>query len=136
MNSGKNSRSLRPVISRAAIFAMGTPVALENFLRMHTIVPGEGIIGRAWETRQAMHITDMSAAPELAPLRDTSLAITSAMVTPLLYAKQNMGVLAVANGAMSMPFSASDFVVSQAPQATGAPEAAPAESDTAAAAVG
>ena len=30
MFSGRNSRSLRPVISRAAIFAMGTPVAFET----------------------------------------------------------------------------------------------------------
>ena len=31
MFSGKNSRSLRPVIKRAAIFARGTPVALETY---------------------------------------------------------------------------------------------------------
>src|SRR5678815_825390 len=33
------------------------------------------------------------------------------MMAPLLYGRQNMGVLAVANGPMSPPFSASDFVV-------------------------
>ena len=33
------------------------------------------------------------------------------MVTPLLYGKQNMGVLALGNGPMSAPFSPSDFVV-------------------------
>jgi phosphoserine phosphatase RsbU/P len=91
--------------------ATSTPAALENYSRMHTVAPGEGIIGRAWETRQAMHITDASAAPELLPLRNSSLGVTSAMVTPLLYGKQNMGVLALANGPMSPPFTASDFVV-------------------------
>lgn len=91
--------------------AASTPLALESYMRMHTVAPAEGIIGRAWETRQAMHITDVSAAPELLPLRETSLAVTSAMITPLLYGKQNMGVLALANGPMSAPFSASDFVV-------------------------
>jgi sigma-B regulation protein RsbU (phosphoserine phosphatase) len=91
--------------------AASTSVALESYLRMHTIAPGEGVIGRAWETRQAMHITDLSAAPELVALRDTSLAVTSALITPLLYGKQNMGVLALANGPMSAAFTASDFVV-------------------------
>ena len=33
------------------------------------------------------------------------------MVTPLLYGKQNMGVLALGNGPMSAPFTQSDFVV-------------------------
>jgi sigma-B regulation protein RsbU (phosphoserine phosphatase) len=33
------------------------------------------------------------------------------MVTPLLYGKQNMGVLALGNGSNSPPFSPSDFVV-------------------------
>jgi sigma-B regulation protein RsbU (phosphoserine phosphatase) len=42
---------------------------------------------------------------------ETALGTASVMVTPLLYGRQNMGVLAVANGPMSPPFSASDFVV-------------------------
>src|SRR5260370_5601913 len=33
------------------------------------------------------------------------------MVAPLLYAKQNMGVLALANSRMGAPFSQNDFVV-------------------------
>src|SRR5213082_1447598 len=33
------------------------------------------------------------------------------MATSLLYGKQNMGVLAVSNGPMGAPFTASDFVV-------------------------
>ena len=35
------------------------------------------------------------------------------MIGPLLYGNQNLGVLAVANGPMSTPFSPSDFVVFQ-----------------------
>ena len=31
MFSGRNSRSLRPVIRRAAIFASGTPVAFDTY---------------------------------------------------------------------------------------------------------
>src|SRR3954454_9075322 len=27
-----------------------TPVALESYVRLHTVIPGEGVIGRAWQT--------------------------------------------------------------------------------------
>lgn len=88
-----------------------TPATLENHLRINAIAPGDGIIGRVWQTREPACLTDLANAPEFAALRGTSLGINSAMVTPLLYGKQNMGVLAVGNGAGTTPFTASDFVV-------------------------
>ena len=91
--------------------AATTPAALESYLRLHTIPPGEGIVGRVWQTREPVCLTDLANAPELAALRGTSLGATSVMVTPLLYGKQNMGVLALGNGPMSAPFTSSDFVV-------------------------
>ena len=91
--------------------AAATPVALESFLRLHNILLGEGVIGRAWQTGQPVYLNELSQAPELAKLRDTSLATASVMVAPLLYGKQNMGVLALGNGPMGAPFTQSDFVV-------------------------
>ncbi|HYJ06193.1 MAG TPA: GAF domain-containing SpoIIE family protein phosphatase [Chthoniobacterales bacterium] len=91
--------------------AAADPAALENFIRLHAIPPGEGIIGRVWQTRDPVSLSDLSHAPELAGLRGTSLGAASVMVTPLLYGKQNMGVLALGNGPTSPSFSASDFVV-------------------------
>ncbi len=91
--------------------ASTTPVALESYLRTHAIGVDEGIIGHAWKGGQPIHLADLAGAPELAKLRDTTLGTTSVMVTPLLYGKQNMGVLALGNGPMSAPFTQSDFVV-------------------------
>jgi sigma-B regulation protein RsbU (phosphoserine phosphatase) len=88
-----------------------TPVALESFLRLHSVVPGEGLLGRVWQTGQAVTLNELAEAPELAKLRESSLATASIMAAPLLYGKQNMGVLAVANGPMGTPFTQSDFVV-------------------------
>jgi len=88
-----------------------TPVALESFLRLHTVISGEGVLGRVWQTGQAVCLNDLSEAPELAKLRDSALATASIMAAPLLYGKQNMGVLALGNGRMGAPFSQSDFVV-------------------------
>ena len=89
----------------------GTPVALENFLRVHNIGNGEGVLGRVWQTATPLCLNEFSEALELATLRDSSLGATSVMVAPLLYAKQNMGVLALANSRMGSPFSQNDFVV-------------------------
>ncbi|HEY8834185.1 MAG TPA: GAF domain-containing SpoIIE family protein phosphatase [Chthoniobacterales bacterium] len=91
--------------------AASNQAALESYLRLHAIPPGEGIIGRVWQTREPVLLTDLANAPELAGLRGTSLGATSVMVTPLLYGKQNMGVLALGNGPSSPSFTPSDFFV-------------------------
>jgi sigma-B regulation protein RsbU (phosphoserine phosphatase) len=91
--------------------AASTPVALESFLRLHTIPMGEGVIGRAWQTGQPVCLNDFSEAPEMARLRDSSFGTCSLLVAPLLYGKQNMGILVLGNGPKGTPFSQSDFVV-------------------------
>src|SRR5947209_5976164 len=91
--------------------AAADSMILESYLRLHAIPPGEGIIGGVWQTREPLLLTDLAHAPELAGLRGTSLGAASVMVTPLLYGKQNMGVLALGNGPSSPSFTSSDFVV-------------------------
>ena len=91
--------------------AAAAPVALESYLRLHSVPLGEGGIGRVWQTKQSVCLNELSEAPELAKLRDTSFGTASMMISALLYGKQNMGVLALANGPMGAPFSQSDFVV-------------------------
>ncbi|MDQ2868115.1 MAG: SpoIIE family protein phosphatase [Verrucomicrobiota bacterium] len=88
-----------------------TPIALEGFLRLHPALPGEGLIGRVWQTSEPLFLADTRDVPELARLKDTPLATSSVLATPLLYGKQNLGVLAVANGPLGTPFTQSDFIV-------------------------
>ena len=91
--------------------AAASSVALESFLRLHTLGKGEGLLGQVWENGNPVCANEFSQAPELAKLRDSSFGASSVMVAPLLYAKQNMGVLAVANSRIGAPFSQNDFVV-------------------------
>src|SRR5438094_4135423 len=49
--------------------AAAAPIALESFLRLHTISPGERLIGRVWQTGQSGCLTEFSAAPQLAKSR-------------------------------------------------------------------
>src|SRR5438270_7593005 len=91
--------------------AAANPVALESFIKLHTIPVGEGLLGSVWQTATPVCSNEFSDAPELARLRDSSLGASSVMVAPLLYAKQSMGVLALANSRMGAPFSQNYFVV-------------------------
>ena len=91
--------------------AATSPAALDSYLRSHPINAHEGLVGRVWQSGEAIMLADLADAPELSRLRATALGAASVMITPLLYGRQNMGVLAIANGPMSVPFTPSDFVV-------------------------
>ncbi len=91
--------------------AAATPIALESYLRLHSIAPGEGMIGRVWQSGQPVCLSEFSEAPELANLRDSAFGTASVMAASLSYGKQDLGVLALANGSMGAPFSQGDFVV-------------------------
>src|SRR3979490_2301080 len=78
--------------------AASTPVALESYLRLHSVALGDGVIGRVWQTGEAVCLNEFSEAPELAKLHGTAFGTASVMIASLLYGKQNMGVLALGNG--------------------------------------
>jgi len=84
-----------------------TPQALQSYLRLHPVQPGEGLVGKVWRDQDAILLLPHDS--RLTPLRDTTLKTNSAMLAPLLFARQNLGVIAVANGPMSNPFSETDF---------------------------
>jgi len=91
--------------------AAATPTGLERFLRLHTVAPGEGVIGRVWQTGQSVYLSEFSDAPELAKLRSSAFGTRSVMAAALRYGNQDLGALALANGPMGVPFSQGDFVV-------------------------
>ena len=108
------SKGCPPLVSVPAHIlrqAATTPVALDGFLRTQSIPRSEGLLGTVWATAQPVCLADIRDAPDLASLRETALGTASIMATPLLYGKQNMGVLALGNGPTGAPFSQSDFVV-------------------------
>jgi len=69
------------------------------------------LIGRVWQTGQSLCLNDLSEVLELAKLWGSAFGAASVMAAPLSYAKQDLGVLAVANGPLAAPFSQGDFVV-------------------------
>ena len=91
--------------------AAASSTAVETFLRLRTVGPGEGLIGRVWQTGQPIWINELSEAPELAKVRGSAFGSASVLAAPLRYGSQDLGVLALANGPTGAPFSQGDFVV-------------------------
>src|SRR6184192_4075942 len=91
--------------------AAANPLSLESYLRLHTLIPGEGLIGRVWQTGQSVWLNDFSEAPELEKLRGSAFGSISVMAAALGYGNQDLGVLALANGPAGTAFSQGDFVV-------------------------
>jgi phosphoserine phosphatase RsbU/P len=91
--------------------AAAAPIALDSFLRLHAVDPGEGLIGRVWQTGQSVCLSEFSEAPELAKLRGSAFGSASVMAASLRYGNQDLGVLALAQGPTGTPFSQGDSVV-------------------------
>jgi len=88
-----------------------TPVALESFIRLHAVRPGDGLVGKVWQQNEGLCITDAISEPFFDARGDQRLITESALFAPLTYAGHRLGVLAVANGPMGSRFTGSDFVV-------------------------
>ncbi|MEX1009903.1 MAG: SpoIIE family protein phosphatase [Chthoniobacterales bacterium] len=92
--------------------AAANPVAMESFLRLHPVHPGEGAVARVWKEGGA-RVFNFSD-PELAGLAGDGHRPTSALVGCLSYRDKTLGALAVVNGPMSSTFGADDLAVFKA----------------------
>ena len=100
------SRGCPPLIETPP-HLVGQEGALQSYLRHHTVEPGEGLVGKVWRDQDAILLRPQDT--RLTTLRDGAIQTQSAMLAPLFFARQNLGVIAVANGPMSQPFSETDF---------------------------
>jgi sigma-B regulation protein RsbU (phosphoserine phosphatase) len=64
-------------------------------------------VGKVWRDQEAILLLPQDT--RLAPLHDAVLRTHSAMLAPLVFARQNLGVIAIANGPLSSPFTENDF---------------------------
>lgn len=103
---------LIPVPKHIQQQASANPVALESYLRLHPVHPGEGAIARIWKEGGARLFS--FSDPELTGLAAEGQQANSAFVGCLSYRDKTLGVLAVVNGPMSSPFAPEDLKVFKA----------------------
>ena len=87
--------------------AENAPAALAGYLRAHPVEPGEGAVGRAWRDQEPLLL--LAPDPLLPRPVDGAPHARCAMLAPLVFARQNLGVLAIANGPAGAAFTEADF---------------------------
>jgi sigma-B regulation protein RsbU (phosphoserine phosphatase) len=115
LNPSYISRSCAPLVKvpdHIRRQAAANPVALESYLRLHPVRPGEGVLARVWSEGGARLFE--AGEPEMAGLADEGQQATSALVACLAYRNKVLGVLAVVNGPMSSTFGSEDLAVFKA----------------------
>jgi sigma-B regulation protein RsbU (phosphoserine phosphatase) len=108
----KNCPPLVEVPANVAKDAETLPQALQSFLRLRTVEPGEGLIGEAWKQRSALVV--FAPDPRLEAYCAAKHKTSSLMVAPLEYGERRMGMLVLANGSASSRLIESDFVIFKA----------------------
>lgn len=82
---------------------------LESILRSETYRVGEGLIGQVAKSKQALLIPDAKIDPRVIQHEDPTLEVRSLIVAPILFKGELLAVLAVANPADGLAFTATDF---------------------------
>jgi sigma-B regulation protein RsbU (phosphoserine phosphatase) len=85
---------------------------LHSYVRVHPIKPGEGVIGTVWREKEPLLLRGEDG--RLAPARNGPHQITSAMVVPVIYGGQDLGVLVVTRATAAEPFLKSEFQIFKA----------------------
>lgn len=92
---------------------------IEQVLKLEVFDISEGIVGQVVRTGEGVLIADAAADPRIVKHDDPSLVVHSVIAAPIRFQDRTIGVLAVANAADGLPFTAADFslVMSLAEQA-------------------
>lgn len=86
---------------------------IEYVLKSESLEWGEGLLGSVAKSREAVFIKNALGDPRLVHHDDSSLRISSIIVTPILFGEKLIGVLAVANPADGNNFTETDFSLIQ-----------------------
>lgn len=82
---------------------------IEKVLKSESFELGESLIGSVAYSQKAILIKNAAKDPRVVKHKDSALVINSIIITPILFRKNALGVLAVANPVDSMPFTENDF---------------------------
>lgn len=82
---------------------------IQNILKSESFQMGEGLIGQVAKSKRALLIPDATKDPRVIQHEDPSLLIRSIIVAPVLFNRELIAVLAVANPADGLAFTDTDF---------------------------
>jgi sigma-B regulation protein RsbU (phosphoserine phosphatase) len=83
----------------------------QSYLRLHPVHAEDGVLGEVWRTKEPLMITGDD--PRAEPMRAAPLQAHSALLCPLTYGQENLGVLALARGGAAPAFVPGEFAIFQ-----------------------
>ncbi len=116
------SGQLRPAfISRQshALFEVpaqtaSSPEALYSYLRLHALAPWDGVLGAAWSAQEALILRADDPRLKFVQGKDALLRPAAALVAPLVYGENRLGLLAITRTAPGEAFLTSEFQIFKA----------------------
>lgn len=114
----RNAEQLRPAfVSRNCppLFPVSEQVrqqagfTWQSYLRLRSVTTEEGVLGEVWKNGEPLLLD--AGDPRAEPFQTSPLQAHSAMLCPLTYGKERLGVLAAARGGASPAFVASEFAI-------------------------
>jgi len=103
------SRSCPPFFEVPESVRQAAGFAWQSYLRLRAVPAQDGLLGEAW--RGTDPILLLPDDPRLSPFRTSPLQSGSAMVAPLVYGTERLGVLVVARGSGGEVFGESEFQI-------------------------
>lgn len=91
----------------------GNLASVESYLRLQAVPRGVGILGEAWDWKES-RILDYDGGAGNLPSELAQQGLKSVMLGPLHYRQKILGVLVMARGAQSQPFSTGKMELFQA----------------------
>ncbi len=88
---------------------VNTPIAVDSYVRLHSVKRGDGLVGEAWQRGEPVLVS--AGLEDLNLHRDRSLQLGSALVGPLVYRRKCLGVLAATAAPGATPFTEADVNV-------------------------
>jgi sigma-B regulation protein RsbU (phosphoserine phosphatase) len=83
--------------------------AWQSYLRLRSVGAGEGLLADAWRGCEPLLLRGDD--PRMEPLRASPLRASSAMLGPLVYGSENLGILAIARGLGEESFADAEFQI-------------------------
>jgi sigma-B regulation protein RsbU (phosphoserine phosphatase) len=81
----------------------------QSFLRLHPVTAADGVLGDVWRTKESLMLSGDD--PRTEPFRAAPLQAHSALLCPLIYGEEYLGVLVIARGGAAPVFIPSEFAI-------------------------
>jgi hypothetical protein len=85
---------------------------VHGFLRLHSVKPGQGVLDSVWREKEPLLLRGEDSRLEDA--RQAPFTTSSAMIAPLIYGEDNLGILVVARSGETEPFLTNEFQIFKA----------------------